>query len=339
MSHSQRLQLISRLSLAAVSIALLVIMLGAFTRLTESGLGCPDWPGCYGHIMVPQSLQSVQSANALYPHSPLIQAKAWAEMVHRYAVFILLCCISALIVLSLNDRNRSRNLVVVPFLLIGIVILQVLLGMWTVTLQLLPVAVLGHLLCALITLSLLWWLNLSVNEKFHVQNLTAVKKFRFWAGLGLVILFTQIALGGWTSSNYASLVCPEFPYCIAHTFPLGEFHKAFNLFMPIGANFQGGQLDFIARATIQSFHRIGALITSIYLLTLFLGIMLFSHEKLLKQIAIWILIILLFQVSLGVLNVVWLLPLGIAVAHTAGAALLLLTLITLNYALYAKPAT
>lgn len=339
MTQSQLTRFTTHLSFIAVSITLLVIILGAYTRLTDAGLGCPDWPGCYGHIIVPQTQLSIEQANILFPHSPLIEAKAWAEMLHRYAVFILLCLMTALIFLSLKQKHINNSMFVIPLHLIGVVLLQVLLGMWTVTLQLWPVAVTGHLLLGLITLALLWWLYLSSKDNFHVISLSSFKKFRFWAALGLTIVLLQIALGGWTSSNYASLACPHFPFCIDNSFPLGEFHKAFNVFMPIGANFQGGKLDLLARMTIHTFHRLGALITSLYLLSLFVGIFLYSQEKLLHKIALSILIILLFQVSLGILNVVWLLPLGIAVAHTAVAALLLLTVITLNYALYAKPTT
>lgn len=271
MTQSQLTRFTTYLSFIAVAITLLVIILGAYTRLPDAGLGCPDWSGCYGHINVPQSQLSIEQASILFPHSPLIEAKAWAEMVLRYAVFILLCLMTALIFLSLKQKHINNSMFVIPLLLIEVFIL--------------------------------------------------------------------IALGSWTSSNYASLACPHFPFCIDNSFPLGEFHKAFNVFMPIGANFQGEKLDLLARMTIHTFHRLGALNTSLYLLSLFVGIFLYSQEKLLHKIALSILIILLFQVSLGILNVVWLLPLGIAVAHTAVAALLFLTVITLNYALYAKPTT
>lgn len=329
----------SRLNFFVVILVLLVNVLGAFTRLTDSGLGCPDWPGCYGHLIVPQTQQSIQFANQLFSHSTVVQAKAWAEMIHRYAVFILLCSITTLLVMAFRQRHRNLSMKIVPFMLISVVICQVLLGMWTVTLQLLPTVVMGHLLGGMTILSLLWWLYLAGKDDFHVQNSFNVKRFRFWSLLGIVILAIQIALGGWTSSNYASLACPDFPYCINNTFPLGEYHKAFNILMPIGANFQGGVLDTIARMTIQSFHRFGALITTVYLFGLTLAIFLFSREPLLNRIAVTILVILLFQILLGILNVVWLLPLSIAVAHNGVAALLLLTLVTLNYAVYAKPTT
>lgn len=336
MANFNTASFMSRLSFFTVLLALLVGVLGAYTRLTDGGLGCPDWPGCYGHIVVPQTQQSIQNANMLFPHTPVVAAKAWTEMVHRYAVFMLLCCISILTILAFRYHKLKRSMIIVPIMLIAAVILQVLLGMWTVTLQLLPIVVMGHLLGGFTVLALLWWLYLATKPQFYAQNMLSVKKFRFWAVLGLIILIMQIALGGWTSSNYASLACPDFPYCINHTFPLGEYSKAFNLFMPLGANFQDGVMD-VTRMTIQSFHRFGALVTTIYLFGLTLGIFIVSRDSLINRIALMILFVLSLQVLLGILNVVWVLPLGIAVAHNAVAALLLLTLVTLNYVLYAKP--
>jgi cytochrome c oxidase assembly protein subunit 15 len=324
----------SRLVGFAVILAFLVVVLGAFTRLTDAGLGCPDWPGCYGHLIVPETQKSIQQADLMYPKMPVVESKAWAEMVHRYAAGILALCIFTLTILAFRHRRQANQSILISILLVGVVLFQVVLGMWTVTLQLLPVVVMGHLLGGLTILSLLWLLHLSMSRKWVIEN-NRWQAYRPWAILGLIILAIQIALGGWTSTNYASLVCPDFPYCQGNSLVMGEFKTAFNVFMPLGANFDGGILDATARMTIQIMHRLGAMITGIYLLILSLSL-LFAKNSLLRTIAIVLLLVLFIQISLGILNVLWLLPLDIAVAHNAFAALLLLTVVTLNFVLYAK---
>lgn len=324
----------TRLAGFAVILAFVVVVLGAFTRLTDAGLGCPDWPGCYGHLIVPETQKSILQADLMYPKMPVVEAKAWAEMVHRYAAGILALCIFTLTIFAFRHRQQANQSILIPLLLIGVVLFQVVLGMWTVTLELLPVVVMGHLLGGLTILSLLWLLYLSMTRKWTLENNTW-KAYRPWALLGLIIVALQIALGGWTSTNYASLACPDFPYCLGHTWVMGEFKKAFNVFMPLGTDFQGGVLDATARMTIQSMHRVGAVITGVYVLFLSLSLF-FAKNSLLRTIAFVLLLLLFVQISLGILNVLWLLPLDIAVAHNAFAALLLLTVVTLNFVLYAK---
>lgn len=323
----------------AVFLAFIVIVLGAYTRLTDAGLGCPDWPGCYGHLVVPKSQKSIERAELLFPKTPVVAYKAWNEMVHRYAAGILGICIFILAYLALRNRKNSQQSLFIPLLLIGIVIFQVLLGKWTVTMALIPIVVMGHLLGGLTILSLLWWMHLSQTNRKSFQSIDYARSrfFRPWAVIGLIIVVLQIALGGWTSANYASLSCLNFPYCVDHSSPIGEFHKAFNFFMPLGANFEGGVLDSIARMTIHMMHRIGGLVTAVYLSVLAICIMLSARQVEFRRIALFMLVVLFTQVCLGILNVILLLPLGIAVAHNAFASVLLLTLVTLNYVLYAKP--
>jgi len=316
LSHSRRI------AYFAVFLAVIVVFLGAYTRLSDAGLGCPDWPGCYGHWRV--------EANAIEP------AKAWAEMIHRYAASILGLLILVLGILGLVRRHDIHQPVFIPLLLIALVIFQAALGRWTVTLQLLPVVVMGHLLGGMAILALLWILALKLGHHFEIRNLGEDKKFRFWAILGLIIVFLQISLGGWTSTNYAALVCPDFPYCHGQLFPLHELHKAFNVFMPIGKNFEGGVLDTPSRISIQVIHRLGAVITTVYLLGLGLWVLCAARQKLCKAIMIVIWLALVLQISLGILNVVLMLPISIALMHNIGAAVLLLSIVTLNYVLYAN---
>ncbi len=321
------------LSLLGAVLALVVIGLGAFTRLTDAGLGCPDWPGCYGHMVVPQSAQALAHASAQFPGLPVVPHKAWAEMVHRYVAGSLGLLIMALAVFSLLTINRQKRLYIVPLCLVGLVLYQAVLGMWTVTLKLLPLVVAGHLLGGMLILASLWFLHLQAREAVVPEADQRIAKFKRWAWLGLVIVFLQIALGAWTSTNYAALSCADFPTCNGTLVPDLDLKDAFNFAAPIGINYEGGVLTAIARATIHFMHRLGAVITTLYLVGLCVWLYRCSTNKLLHRLAMICLSILGLQFMLGVLNVVFRLPLGIAVAHNMCAALLLCTLITLNYVL------
>jgi cytochrome c oxidase assembly protein subunit 15 len=314
--------LFRRFVYTAVFLAFAVVFLGAYTRLTDAGLGCPDWPGCYGHWVV--------EASTLAP------AKAWAEMVHRYAAAILGLLILFLMLLAVFGKRHPDKSIFISIVLVLLVIFQAALGRWTVTLQLLPVVVMGHLMGGLTILTLLWILALKSGHHFQSVPSDHSKKFRGWALLGVIIVFLQISLGGWTSTNYAALVCPDFPYCHGQFFPVHEFSKAFNVFMPVGKNFEGGVLDTPARMTIHVVHRLGALLTTVYLLVLGIGVLSSVRERVLKSLILFIWLILAVQITLGILNVVWMLPLQIAVMHNLGAALLLLSIVTFTYTLYAK---
>lgn len=324
-----------KLASIAVVLAFIVVILGAFTRLNDAGLGCPDWPGCYGHLIVPESAKAVQNADMLYPSDPVVQAKAWSEMTHRYAAGTLALLIITFFLMAVVNRKKPGQPMLIPVIMLGVVAFQAALGMWTVTMELMPVVVMGHLLGGLTLLSLLWLMRLQLGNRFRMPDLAVVKKFRFWALLGLLILICQIILGGWTSANYAALACPDFPFCHGQLFPLHEFRNAFNVFMPIGRDFQGGVLDSAERVTIHMMHRYGAFITGVYLLLLGLWVAV-SSAKPLRAVALTVLLLLAIQISLGILNVVLMLPLPVAVMHNAFAALLLLSVITLNFALYAK---
>lgn len=320
-------------SLLAVCLAFIVVILGAYTRITGAGLGCPDWPGCYNQILVPETPHAIAQAEKLYPNAPVEPAKAWAEMIHRYAAGTLSLIILFLAIMTASRLKEKGAPKIVPFIILSLVIFQAALGMWTVTLKLAPIIVMGHLLGGLSTLSLLWWLYLRLNSTDApnispkiIKNQNTSTFFTPWIFLGMVMVFLQIALGGWTSANYAALVCPDFPYCaIGQFFPHTDFTAAFT---SIHAFFNLGQLSQSALISIQMTHRLGAMIVGLYWLVLSIALMAkgSSYQKLLGFI---ILSLLCIQISLGILNVKLMLPLVIAVAHNAVAALLLLTTIAL----------
>jgi cytochrome c oxidase assembly protein subunit 15 len=328
--------------LVATMLALGVVVLGAYVRLTDAGLGCPDWPGCYGSLIVPDEETGIDAANDAYPDRPLEPQKAWNEMIHRYFATTLGFAIMLAAFLAWLNRRDPGQPVVLPIVLLGVVIFQGLLGMWTVTLLLKPLIVMGHLLGGLTTLGLCVWLllehlrrpdTLSDKPRVIVKPVIAA----------LVVLVAQIALGGWTSSNYAALACPDLPTCQGQWWPeQANFSEGFVLWRGLGVNYEFGILDAPARVAIHFVHRLGALVTF-----LFLGFVALKYARApisstapaLRNAGRWVLVALIAQVAIGV-SVVWFgLPLLIATAHNAFAALLLIATINLNEAasLYAEP--
>ncbi|WP_172465000.1 COX15/CtaA family protein [Legionella birminghamensis] len=312
----------------AVILSLLVVMLGGYTRLTNAGLGCPDWPGCYGHMVLPSDTETLNKAQTVYPNSPIESRKAWTEMLHRYAAGTL-----ALLIFIIGGTTLSRAFkrqapfLGLPLVLMLLVIFQAALGMWTVTLKLLPVVVMAHLLGGILIFSCLLRLRLQMAKPEKVNQ----SSWSPWIALAAFIVFLQIALGGWVSANYAGIACIGFPQCNGEWLPALKLSQGFNLFSPVGANYQGGLLDSEARAAIQSIHRLGALITTLYLLGLSGLILLKSGNQPLRRVAILVLILLGLQLSLGIINVLYLLPLWSAVAHNGVAAMLLASLFMMFY--------
>ncbi len=303
-----------------VFLALFVVMLGAYTRLTDAGLGCPDWPGCYGHMVLPSAQNQLDSAQIRYPQIPIEARKAWTEMAHRYAAGMLGLLILFIAVFTVFKRLKGFTLPwKLPLLLILLVLFQAALGMWTVTLKLLPVVVMGHLLGGILIFACLCRLALQFSYE-ETQNLP---KWRFWIWLGLILVFCQIALGGWVSSNYAGIACIGFPQCNGQWLPTLYFSKGFNLFTPVGANYQGGLLDNEIRMTIQFIHRLGAIVSATYILILSALLLKKVKNRPLRLCALLAILLVIVQFLLGVMNVVYLLPLWVAVAHNGVAALLM----------------
>jgi len=326
------------LSLFASVLALIVVVLGAYTRLGDAGLGCPDWPGCYGYITVPNTQPEIIAASIQFPEATIEPAKAWKEMIHRYVAGTLGILIFVIVAYAVRARKFLGKSFIVPLVLIPLVLFQAVLGMWTVTMKLLPLVVMGHLLGGLTILSCLWWLVLKTapndhkllrNYKPEITDKQAI--WYAWAMIALVVCVFQIALGGWTSANYAALACPDFPFCHGKLFPAVDIAKAFNFFSPVGANYEGGLLDSIARATINTFHRFGGLITGVVIGSLGVTLMLAARWRHIRFLCFILTALLALQIGFGILNITELLPLPVAVAHNGIAALLLCGLLSVIY--------
>jgi cytochrome c oxidase assembly protein subunit 15 len=323
-----------KLLYVAAALALTVIVLGAWVRLTDAGLGCPDWPGCYGQLLVPDEEHEHVAAREAFPDKPLDTQKAWHEMIHRYVATTLGLTICGIAGLALANRRDPKQPVGLPLLLLGTVIVQGLLGMWTVTLLVKPLIVVLHLLGGLSTLGLAFWLILEARRQPAVSAPRSPRQAFVPAVLALAVLICQIALGGWTSSNYAALACPDLPGCLGQLWPeQADFSEAFVLWRGLGVNYEGGVLDATARVAIHVTHRLGALITLI--------VMIVVGGRATRQdlhpppivTAGWLVIgAVSLQMILGVSTVWFGLPLWVATAHNGGAALLLLAIINLNHA-------
>lgn len=339
------------LALTAALLCLGVVVLGAYVRLSNAGLGCPDWPGCYGHVTPLGAAAAASSATAPAQFAgarPLEMGKAWREMVHRYAagtLASLLVLIAALGFLWRRERVASTGYLAA---LVAIVVLQALLGMLTVTRQLTPIIVTLHLLFGLTTLSLLWWMVLTLwgrrepapprrGPEPSAPARATSGAARTLALFGLLVLGLQIALGGWTSSNYAAIACPDFPTCQASWSPGADFRSAFVLWHGLNIDYEGGILAGPARIAIHLTHRLGATVTTLSLLTAALFCLRPSLAPAVRRAAAAVLLLLALQLSIGIEMVLRGFPLWLATAHNAGAALLLLAIVTLNRQL--RPAT
>src|SRR3990167_1358759 len=321
-----------RISLLAVIVAWLVIGLGALTRLTDAGLGCPDWPGCYGHIGVP--VQVLTTA--------MMKQKAWTEMIHRYCagtLAVLVFLVATLCVL--NAARHGVSYLVLALVIFLLVIYQALLGMWTVTLTLWPIVVSQHLLGGMGLFALLWLIFLkswtSVPDNRHHFSTPYPLRSKIMALCGLMMLALQIALGAWTSTNYAALSCPDFPFCQGHWQQTFDFAAAFNVSAFGGMNYEGGVLSAAARQTIHMTHRIMAGAVMMYVIFM-LGYFYRQqqHDPMLRKAMGILLILLMMQITWGILNIVLVLPLGIAVLHNLTAGLLLCAMVTVNYAVFRR---
>ena len=314
-----------RLALLATLMALLVVLLGAYTRLTHSGLGCPDWPGCYGFISVPSTDAQLVHAELHFPQAPVEAAKGWSEMVHRYFAGTLGCLILWLAVRAWKQRKRHDQPLKLPLFILLVVIIQAAFGMWTVTLKLWPQVVTAHLMGGFATLSLLFLLTLRLSG--WLPALAIPRRLQRWATAGLVLVIIQIALGGWVSSNYAAVACVDLPTCHGQWWPAADFTNGFHLTQHIGPNYLGGQLDSEARTAIHLAHRLGAVLLTLVLL----GLAWQLRKVGMPRLAGLVLLVLAVQISLGLSNVLFGLPLGLAVAHNAGGVALMLTLVLVNY--------
>jgi len=315
----------SKLAWFATTLTLFVVVLGAYVRLSHAGLGCPDWPGCYGLADWPTETAEIEQANQNFPERAVEPEKAWKEMVHRYFASTLgLLALTLFIWAFIKRRDMPYTL---P-LIIGIVVaFQGALGMWTVTLQLKPIIVMAHLMGGMLILSLMSWLAMSSSNSIKPYRYGGHVK-QWMVSLALFLVAVQIMLGGWTSSNYAALSCVGFPLCNGELWPNMNFSEGFVMWRGLGVNYEFGVLDAPSRVAIQMTHRIGFVILSLYLLWLSSRLM---KNRELMPLGITVIVLLITQVILGIANVTLNLPLPVAVAHNGVAALLLLSLVALLY--------
>lgn len=319
-------QTIHRLAMIAAIIAFCVIVLGAWVRLSHAGLGCPDWPGCYGQLTWPDATHEIESANQAFPERPFESSKAWREMVHRYLAGSLILLVLVLCWKSWRGPQFNHRFRALTTVLLLLIVFQALLGMWTVTLKLKPIIVMAHLLGGLTTFSLLLWLMFSSRRRLADKPNIRVRKMRGPIITAIIVLSIQIALGGWTSANYAALACPDVPMCGGQWWPETDFGEGFVLWREVGVNYEGGLLDQKSRVAIQLAHRIGAVITLAVMIILSLRLRKIPRLRFGGPV---LMTLVLAQFTLGVLNVALHLPLANAVAHNAGATLLLATLLGL----------
>ena len=345
------------LALFGVLLCFGVVVLGAYVRLTDAGLGCPDWPGCYGHVS-PVGAEESPGSQAQFPGRPLQPGKAWHEMIHRYAAGTLGCVIIVLAALAITARSpqirpRLPNVAGRGYglLLFATVIVQALLGMLTVTWLLKPLIVTLHLIFGMTTLGLLWWLWLRLQQRprgtVHLQTVPArgattwssaasAARIAYWlAVLGIVVLAVQFFLGGWTSANYAAVACPDFPQCQASWWPHTDFRHAFILWRGLWINYEGGILANAARVAIHFAHRLGALAVTLTFLAAALFVIGRPSLAAARTRAYLVLAALGLQLAIGISMVLKAFPLWLTTAHTAGAALLLMAILALLAKLHA----
>jgi cytochrome c oxidase assembly protein subunit 15 len=316
---------IRKLAGFGVIFALLVVSVGAYTRLADAGLGCPDWPGCYGFLTVPDEATEISTAEARYPKAPVEFAKAWWEMGHRYIAGALLLLVASILFMAYRAREEEDTPLKLAAVLMFVILWQAAFGAWTVTLKLWPQVVTGHLIGGFTTLSLMWLLFL--RQGGLSDMVSALPRPNWLAKIAFVAVVVQIILGGWVSSNYAALACYDFPSCDGTYTPNIDLQQGFNIFQSVGPNYLGGLMTNEARMAIHWVHRIGAIVV-----LLVVGGLVIQTVKQAAVIGYALLAVLVTQITLGILNVVWVLPLLNATAHNTVGALLLLVLVTINFA-------
>ena len=301
-----------------------LIMFGAFVRLTDSGLGCPDWPGCYGNVTPIGALQSIRQAVQVMPDGPVTLPKAWIEMVHRYVGSLLGLLIIAIVWMAWRHRARFGRSPALACVALVAVCLQGAFGAWTVTHQLMPAVVTGHLLGGMILLALMTWL--AARERKHAPVQAGAAGYMPWLVLGLALLFVQIALGGWVSTNYAALACLDFPTCDGHWLPPMDTVNGFSLLRGLGEMPNGDMISQQALTAIHWVHRNVAIIVFAYMGTLAWRLRAFAG---LRGPATLVLVFLLAQLATGLTTMFFQWPLLVAVLHNGGAAALVLVTVTL----------
>jgi cytochrome c oxidase assembly protein subunit 15 len=301
-----------------------LILFGAFVRLTDSGLGCPDWPGCYGSASPVGAINHISAAHQDMPYGPVALSKAWIEMVHRYAGSILGMLIIAIVYMAFRYRARLGRSPALAGWILGAVCLQGAFGAWTVTHRLMPAVVTTHLVLGIGLLALMTWL--AARERPYPPVPDTALRWRPWMVAGLALVFLQITLGGWVSTNYAALACMDFPTCHGEWLPPMDFAGGFSIFRALGESASGEIISQDALTAIQWVHRNFAFAVFIYLFILGWKM---RREVALRGPATLLLALLCAQVVTGLSTIFFQWPLLIAVLHSGGAACLVLASVTL----------
>ncbi|MEY4648933.1 MAG: hypothetical protein RL191_101 [Pseudomonadota bacterium] len=315
-----------KLLLLTTITAFCLVVLGAYVRLSDAGLGCPDWPGCFGTLSVPESQSAIENAELNFPTQRVETDKAWKEMIHRYVAGFLGIMIFLIGIISYKNKRVLKVNPIVPYSIVILVIFQALLGMWTVTLLLKPIVVSAHLIGGMTTLGLLTFVTHRYWGKIQANTLKSAHEI-FLVRFSLFILFVQIFLGGWTSTNYAGLACTDFPTCHGTLVPSLNFKDAFDIFRDLGKLSDGSPLPLAVFETIQWVHRLGALVT--WLFFIYLASVILKY-KTMRNLGYVLVFVITAQFIVGVANLLLHLPTVLAVMHTFGAASLVVLAAILN---------
>ena len=330
LARRKGLDIFQKLNWAVVFLTFDLILFGAFTRLSDSGLGCPDWPGCYGTSNPWRAMEEIRAAEVAMPTGPVTVFKAWVEMIHRYLAMSVGVLIIAQVFLAFKQIGAQRRLAIQGSLfLLVLVCLQGAFGAWTVTLKLQPIIVSMHLILALILFSSMVWFAQRNDSKIISSKAQGKSLPITWIAFATITLLIQIFLGAWVSTNYAVLACPDFPTCMGAWYPTMDWQNAFYLWRELGQAKSGEVIPMTALVTIHWTHRVGAIFASIVLLLL--AIKALRHSQ--SNISFWgkaILGLLALQIITGISNVVFQWPLVAALLHTGGAAAILFCLVRLS---------
>jgi cytochrome c oxidase assembly protein subunit 15 len=312
------------LLLVTIAMTFALIVLGAYVRLSDAGLGCPDWPGCYGHVTVIHASEHITAAQEANPGGPVTFAKAWKEMIHRYFAGIVGLFILAIAVLAWRHRREAGASPVLATVLVGVLFLQAMFGKWTVTMLLKPAIVTGHLIGGLTVLTLLVWLYARTRG---ASMPTVSPATRALAVASFVVLAMQISLGGWVSTNYAALACTDLPTCHGEWVPQMDIRNGFHVVRELGQSADGETLTMDALTAIHWMHRVGAIVAALVLGALGFALRAAGH----RSLGTALLGVLAVQITLGLANVWFSLPLPLAAAHNGGAAALVILMVLINY--------
>jgi fused signal recognition particle receptor len=318
-----------RIAFFSLILALTVIILGAYVRLSNAGLGCPDWPGCYGKAIVSGDVEFAEQAEKLYPDNPLDLEKAWKEMGHRYVAGLLSFFVLILAIFAWREKSYRTTAVISTLLLLGLIAFQAALGMWTVKLKTMPVIVTSHLLIGMMTFWLIFWIYLR-SKPGLTEREEKVGASKGLLVLGITVLFVQIFLGGWVSTNNAALACQGFPQCNGSWWPDVIYIDALNVFERLITGYHGA-LSYQEQVAIHWLHRIGALLSFVFLSGVMLNATSSTKPGPVRRAGLILVVLLMVQIILGILLIKLAIPLWAAVLHNGLAALLMLPLIYIGF--------